>query len=274
MRIATYNLWNARIRWPERLDAAGEELARVSADVVALQEVAARVGEHDGRDAATYLAERCGFSHVETRLYPDDPEEGLAFLSKVPLRAVEAGWDTGRPALESCGLRARVRVGGTELAITNVHLDWENIATREAQIAQVLTWIEARSEEECYEVLCGDFNCLPDSSVYRFLMGQQTLGGKGVTPWHDLARYHAERSGKSPATTLDVWGNPRWRDAPTLDIPMRVDWILLQDVFGRGLPYPRVPGAGVFGTVPTPSARVVPSDHYGVYTDLDFGGQD
>ena len=48
MRIATYNLWNARVRWPERLDAAAEELVRLDADVVALQEVAAQVGEDDG----------------------------------------------------------------------------------------------------------------------------------------------------------------------------------------------------------------------------------
>jgi maltose 6'-phosphate phosphatase len=274
MRLVTYNLWNARIRWSERLDAASEELARLDADVVALQEVVARVGEHDGRDAARYIAEQCGYDHIETRLYPDDPEEGLAFLSKVPLRVAEAGWDTSLPALQNCGLRARVSVGGTEVAITNVHLDWENIAAREAQTSQILEWIEARSEKGCYEVLCGDFNCAPDTSVYRFLMGQQTLRGKGVAPWHDLARYHAERSGRSPEPTLDFWGNPRWQGAPTLDIPVRVDLILLQDVFGRGLPYPRVPDAGVFGTVPTPRAQVVPSDHYGVYADLDFGGQD
>ena len=126
--------------------------------------------------------------------------------------------------------------------------------------------------EGCYEVLCGDFNCPPDSSVYRFLMGQQTLLGRGITPWHDLARYCAERTGTVAAPTLDVWSNPRWRDSPTLEIPMRFDWILLQDVFGTILPSPGLWDAGVFGTEPTPRARVVPSDHYGVYADIDFGG--
>lgn len=103
VRIATYNLWNTRIRWPERLDAACEELAHLDADVVALQEVAARIKEGDERDAARYLADTCDYDHVATRLYADDPDEGLAFLSKLPLRAVEAGWDTGLPALESYG---------------------------------------------------------------------------------------------------------------------------------------------------------------------------
>lgn len=272
MRVATHTLWNTRIRWPERLEAAYEELPRPAADVVALQEVAAQVGERDARDAARYLADQCGYDYVATRLYANDPDEGPAFLSRLPLRTVEAGWDTGLPALESCGLRASVNVGGTEVAITNVHLDSGNIAIRETQISQLLEWIATRSTEGCYEVLCGDFNCPPDSSVYRFLMGQQTLLGRGITPWHDLARYSAERAGGVAAPTLDFWSNPRWRDAPTLEIPMRFDWILLQDVFGRALSSPSVTDAGVFGTELTPRARAVPSDHYGVYADIAFGG--
>jgi endonuclease/exonuclease/phosphatase family metal-dependent hydrolase len=120
-------------------------------------------------------------------------------------------------------------------------------------------------------VLCGDFNCTPDSSVYRYLLGQQTLQGRGIAPWHDLARLGAEREGEIAAPTLDFWNNPRWRDAPTLEIPSRVDWILLQDLFNRSLPYPLLLEAGVFGTAPTPRMRIVPSDHYGVHVTLDFG---
>ena len=191
-------------------------------------------------------------------------------MSKHPLRAVEAGWETGLEALANCGLRARLSVGGTELAITTVHLDWQNIATREAQIVQIVAWIEARAEERCYEVLCGDFNGTPESSIYRFLRDQQTLAGRGSRCWFDLARFHAERSGLSPEPTLDFWRNPRWQEAPTLEVPLRVDWILLRDVFNTGLPYPLVPDAGIFGIHPTPQAKVVPSDHYGVYADLEF----
>lgn len=124
-------------------------------------------------------------------------------------------------------------------------------------------------------MLCGDFNATPDSSIYRFLNDQQTLLGRGPgLGWHDLARFHAERGGGSPEPTLDFWRNPRWRDAPTLEVPLRVDWILLRDVFNTTLTYPGVPDAGIFGTDPTRQAQVVPSDHYGVYADLDFGRRD
>ena len=169
-----------------------------------------------------------------------------------------------------------MNVRGTEVALTNVHLDWKDIATRETQIAQVVAWIESRLEEGCYEVLYGDFNATPESSIYQFLKGQQTLlgGGPGPSGWHDLARFHAERDGRSPEPTLDFWRNPRWQDAPTLEIPLRVDWILLRDVFNTGLSYPGVSDAGIFGTHPTPQMQVVPSDHYGVYADLEFGTQE
>ena len=271
MRIATYNLWNSPARRDDRLAAAGEELSRLGASIVALQEVAIGSG---GSNAARYLKDHCGFSYFETRPYPDDPGEGLAFLSNVPIHAAEAGWETGLPALRNCGLRACVRFGDTEIAITNVHLDYSNIAIREAQISQVLEWIGARAEAGCFEVLCGDFNCTPDSSVYRYLMGQQTILGQGVTHWHDLARVGAEREGRSAEATLDFWNNPRWHGSPTLEIPMRVDWLLFQDTFDRGLGYPRVADAGVFGVEPTPEAGVVPSDHYGVYATLTFDAEE
>ncbi len=270
MKLVTYNLWNTHIRWPERLNAACEELSRVDADIVALQEVSACVEAADGRNTARYIGDRCGYEHIVMRLYPDDPDEGLCILSKRPFSAIEAGWDTSFGALRNCGLRVCLTTDQTNVAITNVHLDFDGIAQREAQIFAVLEWIESRSGAECYEILCGDFNAPPDSSIYRFLMGQQTLLGKGVRPWHDLARYHAEKTGRMPSPTLDFWNNPRWRDAPTLEVPVRIDWILLQDVFNSGLPYPRVMDADVFGTEPTPLTRVVPSDHYGVYAELAF----
>jgi hypothetical protein len=46
---------------------------------------------------------------------------------------------------------------------------------------------------------------------------------------------------------------------------------VLQDTFGKSLPYPGLLETGVFGTQPTPRMQIVPSDHYGVYANLSFG---
>lgn len=266
MRIATYNIWNSATNQIQRRDALCEELARIDADLVALQEVPLRAGEDDLRDMAQFVSEQTAYPYAAFRKYPSDDDEGLAFLSKSPFLSVEAGWETSIEALRECGLRVEVHLSGMDVAVTNVHLDYQSIAVREAQIVGISEWIASRSERGCLEVLCGDFNCYPESSVYRFLMGQQTLLGHAGAVWHDLAAYDASRTGTTPLPTLDFSTNPRWADEVSLSLPARFDWILLQERWS--LPSPRVTHVEVFGRDPAPQAGVVPSDHYGVLADI------
>jgi endonuclease/exonuclease/phosphatase family metal-dependent hydrolase len=261
LRIATLNLWNSGHLRIERLRAAAEELKRLDADIVALQEVSMALADlGDGTDAAHWLAARTGYAHVVVHRYADAPGEGLAFLARAPVRRVPLPGDI------DVALRVKLHAGDVPLELTNVHLDWRGALTRERQIVAIVSTI---TRESRYEVLLGDFNSYPESSVYQFLAGQQTLDGHDTQPWHDLARSHANRSGSEPAPTLDFWTNPRWRDEPRLDRPARVDWILVRDTFAAGLIAPSLTDAGIFGSEATPIARVVPSDHYGVYAEID-----
>ncbi|MDQ3541852.1 MAG: endonuclease/exonuclease/phosphatase family protein [Chloroflexota bacterium] len=263
IRIATLNLWNSDNTdhlQINRLSAAAEALIRLDADVVALQEVAMDFGEH--ADAAHWLAERTGHAHVLVHRYADEPGEGLAFLARTPLRH--------RPLADDIDIALRVEttIGDVPLALTNVHLDWRSVLTRERQIAEIATLVAHESGGNRYEILLGDFNSYPESSVYQFLAGQQTLHGHETVPWHDLARTWAERAGSTPAPTLDFPRNPRWRDAPKSERPARRDWILVRDTFAAKLISPSLTGAGIFGDEAAPITRVVPSDHYGVHADL------
>ncbi len=253
LRLATLNLWNTDHLQIERLHAAAEELIRLDADVVALQEVRSHLADGGTADAATFLRERTGYGFAAFRPYPGHPEEGLAFLGKHPLQVV----GTGSAAIDDCALRVTVEIEGIALALTNVHLDYASVATRERQIVDIMSIVTHESDSGSYEILLGDFNSSPESSVCRFLEGQQTLHGHATVPWHDLARSHANRAGSEPAPTLDFWRNPRWRSAPTLDRPARVDWILFRDTFASGLVSPSVINAGIFGDEATPVARLV-----------------
>ena len=269
MRIATFNLWNSSVLWPVRLQAACEELTRIDADVVALQELPLAVGERDASylgNVADFILENTSNVYCVFRQYPDDASEGIAFISKHPFITAEAGWETSFTNLDNCGLRVTVDIDGLTVAITNVHLDYQSIATREKQIIAVKDWIEDRSKETFLEFLCGDFNCYPESSVYRFLMGQQTIQDQASSVWHDLAASYAAKMGSLPMPTLDFVTNPRWRDTPTLEIPARFDWVLLKDRWP--LKSPSVTVVERFGLHPTPLAQVVPSDHYGVLADV------
>lgn len=269
MRIATFNLWNSPLAWPARLQAACEEMSRIDADVVALQEVPLVVDECDTSyvgNVADFISENTRYVHRTFHQYPGGSKEGIAFVSKHPFKSVEAAWETAFTGLDDCGLRVTVGIAGLTVAITNVHLDYQSIATREKQIIAVSDWIEATSDVVDLHILCGDFNCYPESSVYRFLMGQQMIQGQAASVWHDLASSYAAKTGTVPLPTLDFATNPRWKDSPTLEVPTRFDWILLKDCWP--LQSPSVKLVERFGVNPTPLAQVVPSDHYGVFADI------
>ena len=181
--------------------------------------------------------------------------------------SAEAGWEFSAE-LHDCGLRVQLRINGTRVAVTNVHLDYKSVARREAQILAVTDWVAARSEPDCVEILCGDFNSYPESSVYRFFRGQQTLHGQEGPVWHDLAATYAYRHGAVPPPTLDFGTNPRWESHPALELPARFDWILVQERWPA--PMPRVKSVELIGRYPLPGSNVVPSDHYGVLASLEM----
>lgn len=256
MQIATYNIWNSTTDRTTRQEMLCRELNRVEADVVALQEASAIAEQNYPQ-----------YPHTVFRRYPENGNEGLGFLSKSPVLSVEASWEFSAE-LHDCGLRIQLRINESNVAVANVHLDYKSIAAREAQILAVSDWVAARSEPDFVEILCGDFNSYPESSVYRFLRGQQTLNGQEGPVWHDLAAVHASRHGHVPPPTLDFQTNPRWANNPSLELPARFDWILVQERWPA--PMPRVKSVALIGRNALPGSTLVPSDHYGVVADLEM----
>jgi endonuclease/exonuclease/phosphatase family metal-dependent hydrolase len=266
MRVATYNIWRDPRLWPARLDAICEEVSRVGADLLALQEVGTVVGDQDRRNVAECIATQAGYDECRFWPYPNRGE-GLAILSRLPFIESEAGWETElREA--GCAVRAVAQLpDGRQLGITNIHAPSfpRPVVEREAACVAVARWVEARAIRGRHELLLGDFNFRPESSVYRFLRGEQSLLGYGVR-YLDLAVSHASRTGTIPRPTIDQRTNPRWRDEHTLEEPLRFDWILLRESWPDPVPY--LDRVEIFGAEPSPQAGLVPSDHYGLLADL------
>ena len=81
----------------------------------------------------------------------------------------------------------------------------------------------------------------------------------------------ADMTGIPPSPTLDFRRNPRWGvvDPPnTLEKTQRFDRILLANPYPT--PAPMLTKFGVFGSEISEETRLAPSDHLGVYADLDF----
>jgi endonuclease/exonuclease/phosphatase family metal-dependent hydrolase len=272
-RIATYNVWNASTNWANRLAAIAEEVARLDADIVALQEVP--VEAEPGLPIPDYLRAHTPYPRVLHLPYPGPADkrewpEGLAFLSQHPLTDVRANWQGGRPTENSWAARTVIQWQGRSLGVTNVHLDWRHAESRARHIVRIVReLIEARPCD--IEVLCGDFNDDNDAPVLRFLAGQVELDGYR-TGWRDLAEeWHAARGEPAPVT-LDFRENPRWQPKGITAPSKRFDRIYLRttastaDIHAEQL--------GVFGKVPANSLGIVPSDHYGLVVDLDIGSPD
>ena len=268
MRIATYNLWNSTFDWERRLYAAMEELAMLDADVVGMQE--APTHAPGGRAFTDFLRDRTNYPHALHVAYPVEPDEsgrpeGLAFLSKLPLEDVRFNWEDEAATANNWAAKVVVDWHGASLGIANVHLDWEQAASRERHMDRIVQ--ELIYECGCqHDILCGDFNEDVDSPVSEFLEARESSAGRGAQ-WRDLARSWHSALGEAAPVTVDFTGNPRWKGQTVDSAPARFDRIYLRS--GESSRDLRVVRAGLFGKAPSNRFGIVPSDHYGVFVDLE-----
>ncbi|MCH4566482.1 hypothetical protein MKO96_04065 [Bacillus sp. ES1-5] len=156
LRIATFNIWNNDSLWFERLEAICEETRTISPHILALQEVRSCVNLNSKKNVAQYIANQTGYPFCIFKAYPDSPDEGLAFLSKIPILAEEAIWETDIEESNYCAIRIMFTYKDCKLGVTNVHLNWKSNRIRQEQMNAVNNWITNRVSD--YELLCGDFN--------------------------------------------------------------------------------------------------------------------
>lgn len=175
LRIMTYNVhscigMDGKLS-PERI---ARVIARCQPDIVALQELDVGRARTAGADQAHLIA-RClemDF-HFHPALHIEEERYGDAILTHLPMRLVKAGplpGLPGKPMHEPRGaLWVAVEANGTQIQVLNAHL---GLRARErlAQV-EVLLSPEWLGHPECRGpvILCGDFNSLPASTVYRRL---------------------------------------------------------------------------------------------------------
>lgn len=158
IRIAAYNLWASDRLFVERLDAACDELSRIAPGVLALQEVRPSIPGHaSNTPVASRISSLTGLPNLVTSPLAAGGTDGPALLSAFPLTTIPLPSDTPNVLL-GYAARAFLTVDSVKLAMTNVHLDWHSIASRERQIVAVMDWIDATGELDRHEVLLGDFN--------------------------------------------------------------------------------------------------------------------
>lgn len=258
MKIATYNVWNDSKSINRRFKQLIEEINTVDADIIGLQEVTTYFYEEVLRKETSYQY------HFYSK-YPEE-EEGLAVLSKYPIRNSFSFYNENE--LEnSRAIKIVFEVDGLKFSFTNVHLPWDSVRLQEKQMIAIDRYLHSQQADVDFFILLGDFNGGLDSSVDRYLSGNQTLYGVEANPyWNEISSAYAARSGQPVKPTLDIVNNPRWRGKKTIYTPEVVDRIYIMDHWYTT----SLESFHVFGTDISPENQLSASDHYGVVADISF----
>lgn len=254
MRLATYNLWNDERGGEVRRRQIVDAIIRADADIIGLQEVAPEV--FHGRLAGLY-------PYAEFRAYAGE-DEGLAVLSRYPI--LETVWLHACAACgHSAGLYVLLDAAGKRVALTNLHLPWNSALEKERQTIAIDRHMRGQAAD--VHVLLGDFNGGLNSSVHRYLLGEQSLLGCEANPyWFELSSAWAASHDEPLRPTLDFARNPRWGGRNTLEIPMAADRIYIMN----GANDACLRRVSLFGTAVSPESGLAASDHYGVTADISF----
>lgn len=258
IRVLTLNLWSDTGDVERRLSTVIPQIRALSPELIALQEV--RQGGRTSQAAA--LASALGH---EWRFGCVDPESaggpiGNAVLSRFPIRAEDTlRLPSRRTHDPRNALRCDVETPAGRLVFISTHLSWEldASATREEQAVVLDRWARERPGD-LPTVMCGDFNCTPDSSVHQFLTGRTSLRGES-TYWRDAyQRRHPNSDGYT-------WSAKNPYAARSVERNRRIDFVFVGPMREGG------PGAILHARVvldlPTADG-VYPSDHFGVFAEI------
>lgn len=258
LRIATYNIWNDDAGQDKRAEKILNEIYKARPDVVGIQEVTRNFYEQDLSKDKIYPYS-CFYAY-------SGEEEGLAILSRIPLMEETFLHHFEKYACSNA-LNVVVQKNGLLISITNVHLPWDSVKKQEKQIVAVDRFIHAQEEADFY-VLLGDFNGNMNSSVNRYLLGDQTIDGEESNLyWNDLQTGYCVRKGIELVPTLDFINNPRWRGQETISVPMVADRIYVMESWDDI----DMNELSIFGTEVYRDTQMCASDHYGIVVELEFG---
>ncbi len=178
LRIMTYNVHRCvGLDGKLAVERIARVIARTNPDIVALQELDVGRARTESLDQAELIARFLDMDfHFHPAMHVAEEKFGDAILTRLPQRLVKTGQLpglSGKFRLEPRGaLWLAIDWHGTEIQIINTHL---GLHPRDRLLqGQELVGDNWVGNEQCQEpvILCGDFNALPSSPVYRMFCEQ------------------------------------------------------------------------------------------------------
>ena len=250
IRIATLNLEQDHKRWDARRELVVEHIGAIKPDVLALNEVC--IPLQTARWLKAAALKRFGIDYhlvQQTRVNGLSAVEGEALLTRFPI--LETG-NLDYRTRDIVALVARILVDGKSVDVYVTHQigSVHNDSLRLFQAQQLLAWIESR-EDVAARIVCGDFNATLDMPSAALMATRFRSTQTAPTAFTPLAGSDGEVT------------HPSW---PRMDRCIDFIWV--------SGPLRVVASEVCFNQPSARDATLWPSDHAGVWADLEIGTRD
>jgi len=260
-RLVTWNVWGRYGNWQEREPAIIATLQDAQADILVLAESWATGSDSQcARLAGPLNLPHHTFSGV--RAQEDETAlSGVAVMSRWPIAyaASRTFGDARVEYAELSGPRGRIQVCGV---VMDAWWFDESQARQEA-VRELLAYLHPLRDDSIPLVVCGDFNCDPDSDEIRMLTGRTAAPVAGLS-FYDAWEVAGPRAGAASAGA--TWSNANPHATQLLWPDRRIDYVFSATPRRGGAGHPLQ--ATLLGT--TPVHGTIASDHYAVQADLRY----
>lgn len=245
-RVATFNLHQGFKRWDERRRLIVEQLVTLNPDILALTEIS--VPLQTGRWLQREASERFGLTYAltqQTKSSGWSMDEAQGLLTRFPI--VETGnldyLSRGRVAQVT---RLEIEGHCVDIYVTHLHHVMKEDGLRQYQVRRLFEWVESRSDADA-QIVCGDFNATPDATSIKLV--PNTFRPVQTSPTF-------------PTSLVAPDGITSAEEAPRLAYCLDYIWVskeLAVQEAGR-----------CFDQPDSGDPTLWPSDHVGVWVDLEF----
>ncbi len=241
-RVATLNLEQDHKRWSDRRELIVDQLEQLQPDVMALNEVC--IPLQTGR----YLQQALGVDYnliQQSKVNGLSQVDGEGLLTKFLVKET-ANFDYR--ARDSVAQVARLEIDGylVDVYVTHLYQSRGEDSLRLYQVQQLLDWINRR-DDVAARIVCGDFNATLDMPSAKLMAG-------AFKPTQTQPTAFTPLQGADGSVSHPYWER----------FDRCIDYIWVAGPF-------QVKGSGHCFNTPSPiDATLWPSDHIGVWADLEL----
>lgn len=246
IRIATLNLEQNHKRWELRRELIAAQFAKLSADMLALNEIylPVQTGRWLQKTAGQGTARRYALLQ-QSKAAEDSRFEAEGLLTRYPVIET-ASLDFRSHNCVAQVARFEINARLLDVYVTHLIAARAEDSARQYQVGQLLEWISKRDGADL-SVVCGDFNAAPDQPSIRLMLGA-------------FRPTQTEPTAFTPLQETD--GRPTHPEWERFDRCIDYIWV------SKSV---KVVASGRCFDTPAPDdPQLWPSDHVGVWADLDL----